>query len=86
MGPIVSQDSVDSLLTRRNLIEIEPTYRFNLLRDPNDNKFVNCAIAANAVCIVSHDRDFRVLRTIEFPKMAVVDTEGFRELIFPLSL
>ena len=78
MGPVVSQDILDSLGTRRNLVEIEPTYRFNLLRDPDDNKFVGCAIAANAVCLVSHDRDFLPLRDIEFPKVAVVDTEGFR--------
>ncbi|RYE13946.1 MAG: PIN domain-containing protein, partial [Sphingobacteriaceae bacterium] len=55
---------------------------FNLLSDPDDNKFVDCAIAANAVCIVSHDRDFLPLRAIEFPKVAVVDTAGFRELLF----
>lgn len=81
MGPIVSQDILDSLITRRNLMEIEPTYRFNLLSDPDDNKFVDCAIAANAGCIVSHDRDFLPLRAIEFPKVAVVDTEAFRELL-----
>ena len=86
MGPLVSQDTLDSLLSRRNLIEIEPTYRFNLLRDPDDNKFVDCAIAANAVCIVSHDRDFLPLRAIESPKVTVVDTEAFQRLLFPQPL
>jgi predicted nucleic acid-binding protein len=43
---------------------------------------VDCAIAANAVCIVSHDRDFLPLRAIEFPKVAVVDMDGFRGLLF----
>ena len=60
---------------------ISPTYRFNLLADPDDNKFVDCAIAANAVCLVSHDRDFRVLREITFPKVAVVDTTEFAALL-----
>ena len=82
MGPIISQDIMDSLITRRTLVEVEPTFRFNLLRDPDDNKFVDCAIAANAQCIVSHDRDFLPLRDIEFPKVAVVDVEGFRELLY----
>ena len=58
MGPVVSQDILHSLITRRNLVEVEPTYRFNLLRDPDDNKFVDCAIVANTVCMMSHDRDF----------------------------
>jgi hypothetical protein len=42
---------------------------------------VDCAITANALCIVSHDRDFSPLRAIEFPKVAVVDTVGFKELL-----
>ena len=33
-------------------------YRFNLLKDEDDNKFVDCAIAANADFIVTHDNDF----------------------------
>ncbi|GAA3963040.1 putative toxin-antitoxin system toxin component, PIN family [Hymenobacter antarcticus] len=86
MGPVTSQDTLDSLLSRRNLIAIEPSFRFNLLRDPDDNKFVDCAIAANAGCIVSHDRDFLPLKDIEFPKMTVVDTYAFRVLLFPSAL
>lgn len=42
---------------------------------------MDCAIAANAVCIVSHDRDFLPLRAIGFPKVAVVDTDVFKELL-----
>ncbi|RZK15882.1 MAG: putative toxin-antitoxin system toxin component, PIN family [Hymenobacter sp.] len=64
-----------------NLKRITPRFRFNLLADPDDNKFVDCAIAANAVCIVSHDRDFLPLREIEFPKVAVVNTAGFKVLL-----
>jgi putative PIN family toxin of toxin-antitoxin system len=82
MGPTRSRDALDALLSQPNLIKIGPTYRFNLLNDPDDNKFVDCAIAANALCIVSHDRDFLPLREIEFPKVAVVDTVGFRKLLF----
>lgn len=77
-----SVDALDALLSQSNLVEISPTYRFNLLNDPDDNKFVDCAIAANAMCLVSHDRDFLPLREIEFPKVAVVDTEAFRGLLF----
>lgn len=83
MGSVVSQDVLDSLTNRRNLVQIETTYRFNLLADPDDNKFVDCAIAAGAACIVSHDRDFLPLQTIGFPKVAVVDTAAFRRLLFP---
>lgn len=75
----------ETMMTLENLANLErvtPRFRFNLLHDPDDNKFVDCAIAANAVCIVSHDRDFLPLRAIEFPKVAVVDTEVFRKLLY----
>lgn len=73
---------LEAIINAPNTRFISPTFRFNLLRDPDDNKFVDCAIAANARYIVSHDRDFLPLRDIEFPKVAVVDVEGFRELLY----
>lgn len=78
--------TLEAITNATNTRFISPTYRFNLLRDPDDNKFVDCAIAANAVCIVSHDRDFLPLQAIEFPKVTVVDTEFFRNLLLPLPL
>ncbi|WP_223650268.1 PIN domain-containing protein [Hymenobacter psoromatis] len=59
----------------------EASSRFSLLRDPADNKFVDCAIAANTACIVSYDGDSRALREVKFPKVLVVDTAGFWELL-----
>ena len=83
MGEHYFYDTMGMLENLMNLALVVPRYRFNLLADPDDNKFVDCAIAANAVCIVSHDRDFLPLKDIAFPKVAVVDTEGFRGLLFP---
>lgn len=81
MGEAYYYDTLMTLENLGNLERITPRFRFNLLQDPDDNKFVDCAIATNALCIVSHDRDFLPLRAIEFPKVAVVDTEGFWELL-----
>lgn len=78
--------TLEAIASAANTRFISPTYRFNLLRDPDDNKLVDRAIAANAVCIVSHDRDFLPLQAIEFPKMTVVDTGFFRNLLLPLPL
>lgn len=86
MGEEYFYDTMATLENLANIERVTPRFRFNLLRDPDDNKFVDCAIAANARCIVSHDSDFRALRDIEFPKLAVVDTGGFRELLFPLPM
>ena len=86
MGQAFSDQTLKAIRAAVNTRLISPTYRFNLLRDPDDNKFVDCAIAANAVCIVSHDRDFLPLQSIAFPKVAVMDTEAFRSLLFPKPL
>lgn len=85
MGADFCDTVLDLIQSAPNTRLISPTYRFNLLLDPDDNKFVDCAIVANAVCIVSHDRDFRVLQTIDFPKVNVVDTRQFQELLLGIG-
>ncbi|MDM8563931.1 PIN domain-containing protein, partial [Candidatus Marithioploca araucensis] len=51
------------------VVKTEIFYQFHLIsEDEDDNKFVDCAIAANAVCLVSNDKHFKVLKTIKFPK------------------
>lgn len=45
--------------------------------DPDDNKFVDCAIIANAKYIVTQDHHFDVLKNIEFPKVDVVNIQTF---------
>lgn len=43
-------------------------YRWNLIvNDPDDNKYTDCALAANATYVVSDDSDFRILKLTPFP-------------------
>ena len=57
-----------------------PHFRFRLIEpDPDDNKFVDCAIVAGADYIVSEDTHFRVLETIPFPKVNVIRLNRFME-------
>ena len=45
-------------------------YNFNLIReDPDDNKFVDCAIAASAHYLVSNDGHYEALLSVAFPKI-----------------
>lgn len=56
----------------------EPHFHFRLIeQDPDDNKFVDCAIIAGADYIVSEDAHFRVLKTISFPTVCVIRLEQF---------
>ena len=51
---------------------------FNLIySDPDDNKFVDCAIASNAEYIVSNDKHYNVLKNIQWPKIKVVNVVEF---------
>jgi predicted nucleic acid-binding protein len=49
--------------------------------DEDDNKFVDCAVAANADFILTSDKHFRVLKDIPFPKVKVISLEEFEKLI-----
>lgn len=53
-------------------------YRWNLITvDPDDNKFIDCAIAANVRYIVSNDKHFSVLKDIDFPPVHVLTADHF---------
>lgn len=79
MGKIASESALGVLQNLPNVEFITTYYRFNLLKDEDDNKFVDCAIASNATFIVSHDKDFNILSQIDFPKVIVIDTVEFKK-------
>lgn len=59
---------------------ITPYYRFNLISaDPGDNKFVDCAIAANARYVVTNDHHYDILSSIQFPHVDVISLHDFWE-------
>ncbi len=74
MGGLVSESVLATIENLPNVELITAYYHFGLLTDEDDNKFVDCAIAANASFIVSHDKDFDILKNIPFPTVNVIDT------------
>lgn len=82
INPWVAESIVYAILTRGNVKRVVPHYHFGLIEaDPDDNKFVDCAIAANAKYIVSEDRHFDVLKSCDFPKVDVIGIDLFAELL-----
>ena len=66
------------MLTRPNVEFYDPHFRFQLIEpDPDDNKFVDCAIAASAKYLVSEDHHFNKLKDIAFPHVDVITIEQF---------
>ena len=73
-------DSVlDFLLLLPNIRLITPHFKWNLLDDPDDNKFVDCAIAGNADYIISNDKDFKKLVSLEFPPIQLLNSQEFED-------
>lgn len=61
---------------------ITPYYHFQMIQaDPDDNKFVDCAIAAGARYVVTNDHHFDVLRQTPFPYVDVITLAEFAELL-----
>ena len=79
-GSEVAENVINLITTSPFTTKTEIYYNFNLIReDDDDNKFVNCAIVADALCIVSNDGHFQVLKTIEFPKVDVLTVDEFEQ-------
>lgn len=56
----------------------ETYYKWQLIEaDPDDNKFADVAIAANADYLVTNDQHFEVLKQLEFPRVPVVSLQEF---------
>ncbi len=78
----VAKNVVRALLLLPNVYKVDIYYNWNLITDDaDDNKFVDCSIAANAHVLVTQDRHFAILKIIEFPKVAVIGVEEFEKVI-----
>ncbi len=81
MGVLASENVLGVLENLKNVELITNYYKFNLLKDEDDNKFVDCAICSNADYIITHDSDFNILRKIDFPKVVLLNTIEFKDLL-----
>jgi uncharacterized protein len=78
----ISENIIELILKQPNTIESDIYYYWNLIiEDMDDNKYSDLAISANAEYILTLDRHFDILKTISFPKVKVINLEGFLALI-----
>jgi len=74
----VATGVLDIIENAPNTLLITRYFEWELIKiDPDDNKFVDCAIASNAKLIVTEDKHFNVLRHIPFPKVYTQKLEPF---------
>jgi len=77
-SPQFAEMIVRIIVDSKNIIQTYPHFNFNIISsDPDDNKFVDCAIIANADYIVTQDAHFNILKKIGFPKVNVIRIEDF---------
>ncbi len=75
-GRKIAELALLAIINRPSVIFITPYYHFHLIEaDPDDNKFVDCAISANAKFIVTEDYHFDILKRIDFPKVEIIKLE-----------
>lgn len=68
--------AINVIVNNSYTIFVTPYYHFNLITaDPDDNKFVDCAVAGNAMVIVTEDRHYDVLKQVDFPQVNVVSLD-----------
>jgi len=80
MSPAAARIAVETILRANNVLRVDAQFRFNLIKaDADDNKFVDCAIVANADYIVTEDSHFNVLKSIPFPKVRIRRLHEFYE-------
>ena len=82
-SPEVAHNVVEAIARHPNVYYRESYFRFHLLSDvdKDDNKFVDCAITANADYIVSEDSHFNRLKQIPFPKLTVLTLDEFNDIL-----
>ena len=75
--------NVVEAIARLHTTRYQETYiHFGLIeQDVDDNKFVDCAIAADAEYIVTNDSHFNILKDIDWPKVQIITIKEFSSQI-----
>lgn len=80
--PEVAENVIQYLTNSPHVEFVNTYYRFEMISaDRDDNKFVDCAIAANATYIVSDDKHYAPLRDISYPRLYVLKLLEFVEIL-----
>lgn len=83
LGEEVADSFMQILTYLPNIEFVTRYYEWNLLLDidPDDNKFIDCAVASNANYLITNDRHFNILRETDFPKINLINLEEFKKIL-----
>ena len=79
----VAHNVVEAIARHPQTLYRESYFRFHLLSDvdKDDDKFVDCAITANADYIVTEDNHFDRLKQIPFPRLTILTLDEFNNTL-----
>ena len=81
-SPVFAESALGVITNNPFTLFINPYYNFKLISaDPDDNKFIDCAIAANAKYVVTEDSHFEILKHIDFPKVNLISLDDIIKCI-----
>ena len=81
-SPTFASLAIDVIVNNPYTLFVTPYYKFNIIKiDPDDNKFVDCAVAANARFIVTEDHHFNVLLKRGFPKVSIIKLDTMMQYL-----
>lgn len=79
---IDAEYTLTQILLHKNAVQIIRYFEWNVIgNDPDDNKFFDCAVAANADYIVSEDNHFKVLVNVPFPAVSAIKVKEFKRIL-----
>ena len=74
----VAQNFLSALKEIPTVQYVNIYFKWNLLtEDEDDNKFVDCYLAANAEYLITNDSGYNILKKSDFPKFNLIKLEDF---------
>jgi putative PIN family toxin of toxin-antitoxin system len=81
-APGVAELVLEAFIESPDIIFKRVFYSWNaIVKDPDDNKFFDVAVAANADYLVTNDAHFNIVKELAFPKVKIVSADGFLQII-----
>ena len=76
--PEIARNVLEAITRLHTTVFQQVYFHFGLIEaDPDDNKFVDCAVAVDAEYIVTNDTHFNILKQIDWPRLTVIDIKEF---------
>lgn len=78
----VAEKVAEAFVESPDIIFQQIYYKWNVIKaDPDDNKFFDIAVAANADYLVTNDAHFNKAKKSSFPSVKIISSEDFLRVI-----